>query len=163
MSFKALVEHAKAVAMADKLQPNELSEYMFICRQYSKNFNTPLHVVMNDLDPEHVILTFFQNQYDDLDTDEHMEDILDMIYEMRDPNYSREKREELKEFIKQAKREEKARIAAGKPIHPSMKSDEVNLKTPVTKNTSQKEAPGAVELPTGGSIDLSRFNQDREE
>lgn len=158
MTIKDLVDYCKAQAISDKLYPNELGEYRFICRHYSKTFNTPLHVVENELDPERVVMAYFQDMYDELDTDKHLEDILDMIYEMQDPTYSREKREEVNEFMRQAEREEKERIKSGKPIHPRIK-----LVQEVTLKDLPEEEPNKEVLPTSGSIDLSRFNLDKEE
>lgn len=161
MSLRDLQESCLAKAIMDKLDPDELSDYKFICRQYSKAFHTPLHVVENDLDPADVISAYYSDVYDGIDLDEKGEEVLDTIYELQDPNYAKEKREELKEFMRQAEAEERARIKAGKPIHPSMKRDqEVTLQgTP----DMDEEVKLPDNMPTGGSIDLSRFNLDREE
>lgn len=150
MNLKDLIDYCQAAAIADALSAGEEANYRYICRHYSKTFSTPLHIVFK-LNPEDVVMAFFEDQMDNKDIDKDLENILDRVYELADPTYTAAKKEELSDFIKQAEAEEADRVAKKKPIHPGMKrDDEVSL-----KNTPEIPTKELHENPTGGSIDLS--------
>ena len=144
LEFKDLLDFCQAEAIANKLQPTEASVYRALCRSYSKMFHTPLREVL-DMDAEHVILNVYEEQLESADEEkyEHLEKMIDTIYQIEDPNYERTKSEAFEEDIAMYEREEAERIRLGKPIHPSL---------------AKKGEPTLVpepELPKHGSIDLS--------
>lgn len=138
MELKDLLETAQALALANKLAPNEEAAWNRVARAYSKTFHTPLHEVVK-LDPEQVALAYYEEQMESWKEDEHMEDILDLIYGLQDPNYDANKEKELREQYKRIEEEEAIRIADGRAIHHSL----------------EKKAPTEKTLPKGGSLDLS--------
>lgn len=154
MDYKELLDYCKATALANALEPTEESVYRSICRSYSKTFSTPLHEVM-ELDPEFVTLSYYENEMDDVEVEENVEGLLDTVYGMQDPEYEKEKQDELKDFMKKAEEEEEQRVKAGKPIHKALKEEQ-------TMPTLKTEPPTPKQLPTSGGVNMSYFNEDNE-
>ena len=148
MEFQDFTDYCQAAALAYKLVPDSTSYWRKVCREYSRKFNTPLHEVYL-LDPEMVLTTYYEDQLDSVDLDERTEDLLDAVYGMLDPEYEKQKRIELDNFIEQAKLEEKERIAKGKPIHPGMKNE-----------TTLQSIPDQPAKPKQGMIDLSYLEKE---
>lgn len=155
-----LIDLCRAQSIANALYGGEDATWRYICREYSRTFHTPLHIV-KQLEPEEVILEFFSNQMDDVKADDQLDSLLDQIYTLEDPNYAKEVRDELRNFMKQAEAEEEARVKSGKAIHPAIKrEDEVSLKAP--ESTPDPEPSQLQDRPSGGSVDLSYFQGDSE-
>lgn len=142
LNLTDLIDTFKAVAIANAFERDQLALYRFICRKYSEKFHTPLHVVEKDLSPEHVLLHYFESQIDEMNVEEHLEDLLEMVYQIEDPNYDSEVERELQDFAEMAEEEEKRRIAEGRKIWEK-------------KKKIQPPQEPAVDLPTEGSINLS--------
>src|SRR5579863_6632204 len=119
MTFDELLDAASAEALACKMEPTVESTWRKIARTYSERFCTPLDQTLK-LDPHMVALHVFESNLESYDNDEHLENLLDMIYTLSDPDYAAQKEVELEEFIKESRRQEAERIKAGRPIHPSM-------------------------------------------
>ena len=150
MTFNELLEYCQSEALANKLNPTNESIWRQLCRKYSKMFFTPLKDV-EQLEPMHVVLSVYEEQFSDLDVDENLEEIMDLLYSLQDPEYEREKKSDLKDFIRRALVEEEDRLAKGKAIHPAMHRDsEVSLKNslPATPPPENKKMPhsGGVNL-----------------
>lgn len=146
--FKELLDYCKAQAISNTLATNELTVWRSLCRNYSKTFSTPLHIVF-DMDPEEVMLAVFENQLDDF-REEDIEAVLEQIYMLEDPEYERTRRDELKHFIDMAEEQEAERLRLGKPIHKAMKGETSIKETLPEKANKPKE-----NKPSGGSINLS--------
>lgn len=146
LSLKDIVDLCKAQAIANAFSADESAMWRWFCRSYSKAFHTPLAQVL-EMDPEHVVLHFYEDKFDQTDVEEELESLLDQLDELENPDYDRNKQKELKDFIKKAEAEERARVAAGKPIHPAMLKDRGGLQL-------------APEMPTSGSINLSYLEQE---
>jgi|SRR5581483_4925765 len=150
MEFKDLLDYCKAIAIQSLISPTQESIWRAICRAYSKKFNTPLHIV-EQLDPQKVMIAEFEDQLSQFNLEEDIHVLLDLIYTLEDPEYEREKREELSQFIKQAEKEDIARIKAGKPIHKALKDE---------KNIADLVEEEAKKMPKGGSINLSYLEKE---
>lgn len=148
IDLKDLLEFCQAQALANKLYPDDEALWRSICRDYSKTFSTPYHEVL-DMPPELVMLAYYESQYDDVDVEENVDKMLDIIYGLEDPEYSKQKKAEIDTFIEQAEEEERARLKAKKPIHPAMKAESTLI--PETSGPSQ------------GSIDLSYLEKEDNE
>lgn len=152
MDFKELLEYSQAEAISSFLSADEVSVWRSICRSYSKKFSTPLHLCLDGtIPPEDILLAEYEDQLEKFKIEEDLEVLLDKIYMLIDPEYEREKKVELEDFIKKAEREEEERIKKGKPIHRAMK-DEPTLKTMEDEVKTQK--------PTHGYIDLSYLEKE---
>lgn len=156
MTFQELIEYCQTAALASKLAPDDEAVYRTLCRTYSEMFNTPLYLV-KQMEPLDAILEVYEKQFSDIDVEENLEQILDMLYGLEDPDYATTKRNELKEFMKKAEEEEKKRIEEGRPIHKSLKS-------PSSKKTVlETPLPEKEKTPTGGSINLSYLEAEEAE
>lgn len=150
MDFKELLDYCKAQAILNTLEGSELSVWRNICRSYSRKFATPLHMCLNgDIPMEDILLAEFEDQLSDFDEEKDLDSVLDKIYALEDPEYEKEKANELEEFIDKAEAEEEERLKKGKPIHSSMKN-EPSLKT-LPENAPKLEE----NKPTRGGVDLS--------
>lgn len=156
MTFDELLDLCSAEALASKLAPTADSTWRKICRTYAKKFNTPLPQVL-EMSAEEVALHVFEDNLDDLDSEEHLEQLLDLVYTLDDPEYAAHKEREMKEFDREAERQEIERVKAGRPIHPAMASDGAPQKLN-SKNDNKKEAS----LPTQGAANLSDLNDKNE-
>lgn len=159
IGFYDLVETIKLESIASKLKPTALSDWYWFCRQYSQKFYTPLHQVM-EMSPEVVVRAVFDSQLDDLKVDENIDSIMDMVYQIEDPEYDSKKEKDLEDFIAQAEAEEEERVLEGRPVYsgPSNESSLPGISVPKKQKSVDEN------LPTGGSIDLSYLaDQDREE
>lgn len=133
-----LIQTLKAEAIANKISPNEAAYWRWVCRQYSTNFFTPLKEVL-EMDPEHVILNVFEQQLEDLDPEEHIEELMRKIYAIEDPNYEADQEKDLQDFIAMAEEEEEERLSKGRPVH-WQEFDEPTLQTKtVPKEEFKKE------------------------
>ena len=120
--FKDLLDYCKIKSILDKLEPNEVSVWESMCRSYSIRFHTPLHKVM-ELSPEFVMNQEFSSQMEDFDLEKDVEELLELIKSIEDPDYELEKNKEFDEFIADAEEEERERIKLGKPVHKSIKNE----------------------------------------
>lgn len=160
MEFNDLAEYCQAKALADKLHYTDEASWRSFCRRYSKLFHTPLHVV-ETLDAATVLLAVYEEQLDDVDLDNNMEVILDMIYTLEDPEYAKQKKDELKQFIKDSEDEEEERQKTGRPIH-KLLADE----NKASRQKTLLETPPTLDpkLPHSGGINLSYLEKfDRSE
>lgn len=122
VSFKDLFDLCQVEAIASKLAPDELSIYRYYCRQYSKLFHTPLHVVQT-MDPILVITEVIEDRLDPKDEFENVEQWLDVVYAAEDPAYESQRKQEEESYLAEAEEEEAERVRIGKPIHPSLKGE----------------------------------------
>ena len=151
MDFKSLLDYAKSQAILNTLESNEVSVWRAICRSYSSEFSTPLHLCLDGtIPPEDILLAFFESQLKDFDEDKDLGNLLDQIYRIEDPDYDDEKEAEVKAFMKKAAKEEAERIRLGKPIHKAMKNEATLEKTSETPKLSS------------GSVDFSHLEEDED-
>lgn len=150
VSLQDLIDCCQSGAIANKLLSNEETVYRKICRDYSTKYHTPLHIVMS-LDPEHVILTVFEGQLDEIDVDdpEALENMVETLNIIDDPNYESSKESELQRFIDDAEKEEEDRLDSGKPIHKAI-ARETSIKNTLPEKPIQKNDKKA-----GGYLNLS--------
>lgn len=150
MDFNELLQYCQAEAIASKLLPNPESMWRRICMEYSQKFHTPYHQVL-ELDPELVVLAYYEDQIKTWDVEEQLDNILDIIYSIEDPNYDIEKERQFRLQIKKMEEEEVGRLERGEAIHPSLaKEGIVPIKTaPIPENTPE-EPPVSANIPTSG-------------
>ena len=161
LNFKELMDTCEAEALSDKLSPTEASVWRRICRAYSEKFHTPLHLVER-MDPEYVIKHHFDAQLEDTDPDEMIEEYLDNIYSLKDPNHEKTKDQKLAEDIKKYEEAEALRIKEGRPI-PKSGSRESTLKKLFSKQVVKKEAPPIPEgAPKEGFVNFGYLKDENE-
>jgi hypothetical protein len=144
MDFRDLLELGNAEAIANTISSTEVAVWRRICRRYSEKFSTPLHLCLDGTIPaEDVILAYFESELEGYSEDDHIEQILDQIYSLEDPNYQAQKDQSINDDIKKYEREEADRIAAGRPIHKAMKEEAPLAQT---KQEEIKQKSGGINL-----------------
>jgi hypothetical protein len=152
LHISEIIECCQVEAIANKLDPTNAVRWQRFCRDYSKVFNTPYHQVLQ-MDPEFVILAVYEEQLDNVDVEEKMEELMDRVLSIEDPDYEKTKEQDILEFMRMSEEEEEERIKAGKPVFQKKK-----------KSIPKKEEKLPENLPTSGGINLSYLEKlDREE
>lgn len=155
MSFREIIEAAQAMALSDKLYPDELAIWHKYCREYSKLFYEPLSLVIK-MDPEWVMYQVYSNQLSTWNNEENLEDIQDLLGTLSDPDYDVKKERTHREQMQKILDEERLRVVEGRAIHKSLEKNDLVIKAeePVIKK----------ELPKSGGInmDLIRSLQNEE-
>lgn len=158
MNIKDLLDYCRAQAIINTLGNDEVSVWRSICRTYSNKFATPLHLCLNGTIPaEDIMLAVFEDQLEDFKEDD-LENLLDTLYGIEDPEYERRKEDDLEEFMEKAERDEEERLRKGKPVHKSS-NDEVSLSS---KKTVLKK-PLREEPLKGGGVDFSHIQDEEKE
>jgi hypothetical protein len=73
------------------------SEYFYrhVCIWYSKEFNTPLHVVQTELNPDNIMLHYFETFYEKLDEEQLHTEVIKAI----DPDWNQSEEEDINAFV----------------------------------------------------------------
>lgn len=149
MEITELLEYFRALSIAEKLDPSSEYLWRFVCRQYSKKFHTSLHLVLQ-MSPEHVLTHYYEDQLEGLDIEESLDEILDMIYRLEDPNYDAKQAKQQRDFDKQAEEEEKERLAGGVSVFEALKRSKKGM--PLKDHVEPKK----------GFIDLSYLEREEQ-
>lgn len=156
MSFRDLIDTSAALALADKLQPTEVSIWERYCRDFSVNFATPL-LEVHKLDPLFVMREVNALNLSDFEPEENIERLFEIVGSLSDPDYDHKKEMALKEEIRQIEEREAKRLKNNEPVHESLGKD---------KRVIAKEESKPKELPKSGGINMGLINklnnQDRE-
>lgn len=122
-----LLEQAQLLAIESAISPSEESIYRLKCRQYSEKFFTPLHLV-EELDPMRVFLALAEDQYHPSVVQDELEELLEKLYKMQDPNYSKMDKQEMEDMVDAVLNKELKRLGKKNP-----------KKSLLDKKTSEKE------------------------
>src|ERR1035437_5601595 len=136
LDFYSLFELAQLKAINSALEPSLESIYRMKCREYSVKYHTALHLVYG-LNPMDVLQALYEEQYPPSIVEEECEELLDRLYSMKDPSYSRMTQEETEELVDQVLNKELARAKKKKPI---------------TQETIQSEIKADAIKPKSGSM-----------
>jgi len=154
VNLKDLIDYCRSEAISSKLSPTEESFWRNSCRIYSKNFNTPLHVVL-EMAPEHVILNVIEDNIQSLDLDEDLDHIIEMINELEDPDYHANKKKAMDAIEERIREEEKLRLKEGRPVHANMaKVKKEPTLTPPALTTEERK---------GGFVNMDYLSQNENE
>lgn len=148
MDFYDLYSFCKLKAINLALNPTAESIWLSSCRAYSKQYFTPLHVVVNELDPMFVLDALYQDKYPPSIIEEEMEEVYDILQKIKDPNYSRISAEEMESLVDNVLNKEIARF------------EKAQKKAP-TKQSIQ-EAIQVAPKPKSGSMDFSSLGSEEE-
>jgi hypothetical protein len=132
VNFFDLYELANIKAIGLALQPTPSSVWQMKCREYSQKFSTPLHVVYT-LDPQFILDNLYQEKYHPSIVTEESEDLLNILYKIKDPNYQRISVEETEALVDAVLNREIARASKRKaPTMPEITSEikASKIKTP---------------------------------
>jgi len=138
MNLYDLIHHAELLAIGVAISPTPESIFAIRCREYSDRFRTPLHMVY-DLDPMFVLKNLYEDKYQPSEIQDELEDILDKLYTMQDPTYSRMNKQDLEDMVDAVMNKEIKRLAKAKdPITGELKNPLLAKKTSENK---KEEAP----------------------
>jgi hypothetical protein len=157
MSFKDLIDFCSADALANSMEPTEDAVWKSICREYSTKFHTPLHLVLNALDPELVISQVYASRLENVDHEENLDSILDSIYTMEDPTYSKDKAAEQQAFDEQAEKDENERLERGESLFKHLISRSTKNNATKMKQILKKKTPKPKPMPKQGGIDMDKL------
>ena len=132
----SLLELSQIKAIGNAIDPTLESIWQLKCREYSKTFHTPLHVVL-DLDPELVLDSLYAEKYGLGIEDSEIEDLLEILYKIKDPTYSKISREEMEAMVDMVINKETARLKKQKVVETSLPGDkpiEINPVKPQVKS-----------------------------
>ena len=149
MDLIEVIKTAKAEAILRKFNPTEESQYRKSCREYSKIFNMPLDKVF-DMDPYTIYFDLFSEQIEKvkLDDVDNINDILDQLHSIKDPDYDAAKEKAYRKELQDIVEEEERRLALGEAIHPSLE-----------KKDSSKPIQAKKEIPKSGGINMDLIKQ----
>lgn len=86
MDFYDILEHIQVKSILFALSPNDQYIWRRMCREYSEKFHTALDRV-HQLDPEFVLTNLFEEEFSTTNVKKNLDEILDRLYRLRDPNY----------------------------------------------------------------------------
>ena len=137
--FQDLLDCCLAEALENAFLLDAEAIFKSLCRTYSSKFHTPLHVVYT-LDPKEVIQAVLEERYVGSDIISNLEDMLEQVYTLEDPEYKQRKEVDMGTFIEAAEARERERIKKN--------------------NELQKEKPK--EEPKRGGFDANKLNMNNE-
>lgn len=98
MDFYGLLEHIQVKSILLALSPKDHYVWRKMCREYSERFHTPLDRV-HDLDPEFVLTNLFEEEFSTNNVKKNLDEILDRLYRLRDPNYEAVSSADLEDLV----------------------------------------------------------------
>jgi hypothetical protein len=134
--FFELFKLAQLRAINLALNPTAESIWRIKLRNYSERFHTPLHLC-EKLDPLYILQALNEDQYNPSIVDEELEELLDIVYKEKNPNYSRMSQEDIEALVDNVLNRELARAAKKKPP---------------TQQTIQNEVKAAEVKPRSGGM-----------
>lgn len=134
MQFYDLFEYAQIKAIESAISPSLESIWRSRCRLYSQKYHTPLHIVEDELDPLRVLGALYEDQYPPSIVNEELQELLDTLQKIKDPNYSRMTQAETEELVDAVLNRELARAAKKKP--PNQQEIQNEIVKEVTKPKS---------------------------
>lgn len=142
MDFYSLVEFSQLKAIHAALEPSIDSIYRLKCREYSIKFHTPLHVVVNELDPVFILQSLYEDQYHPSIVEDELEELLERLRTIQDPTYSKMSQEDVEDLVDHVMNKEIKRMGLSK------KPKEV-----------KKEEPKEKTVAKSGSMDFSSLQR----
>lgn len=133
LDFYSLFELAEIKAINVALQPSLESVWRMKCREYSIMFHTPLHVVMNDLDPQLVLQALNEERYTPRIADEELEEFTEILYKIKDPKYSRISKQDMEDMVDAVLNREIARAERKKKAAPTQQTIQAELREEAVK------------------------------
>lgn len=133
MNLYDLIEFHQVLSIGLALEPTTESIFRIKQREYSDRFNTPLHEVAK-LDMAFILQHLYEDLYPPSIVEEELEELLDKLYKIKDPTYSRVSVQETEDLVDAVLNREIAR-AAKKKVPTQESSKEVDMPgTPTPKS-----------------------------
>ena len=136
LDFYSLFELAQIEAISVAIEPTMDSMWRSRCRDYSIRFHTPLHVVMNELNPMTVLQALYEDRYHPSIVQDELEELLDILNKIKDPSYARMSAEETEALVDAVLNREIARFEKKKKKAPTTDSIQADIKQAQPKSGS---------------------------
>jgi hypothetical protein len=146
--YYSLLEFEQLKAIQCALEPSLESAFRIKCRQYSDRFKTPLHLVM-DLNPAFVLQHLYEDQYSVQEVEEDLQNVLELLYKVRDPNYEPMDQQEIEGLVDAVLNKELARY------------DKKNKKAP-TQQTIREDIKKVEQKPKSGGMNFDDLGKSDE-
>lgn len=144
INFFDLYELSQIKAIGLALQPTPQSIWNMKCREYSQKFYTPLHEV-HKLDPQFILDTLYQDKFHPSIIEEELEELLEILYKIKDPTYSVINKEELENLVDNVLNKEIMRAS--------------KKKTPTLPEITSQVKAEENRLPKSGGIDFKALEE----
>jgi len=141
-SFYDLFDICRLRAIALAIDPTTESIYRMRCREYSEKFHTPLHVVEKELDPIFVLQHLYEVQYSPRVIDEELNEVLEQLYRIKDPNYNPMTKAEMEDLVDAVLNKEIERLSKKK--RPTQETIKNEIKKETLKEEIQKPKKGSM-------------------
>lgn len=141
-SFYDLFEICRLRAIALAIDPTTESIWRMRCREYSEKFHTPLHIVEKELDPIYILQHLYEIQYSPRVIDEELNEVLEQLYRIKDPNYSPLSKEEMEDLVDAVMNKEIQRLSKKK--RPTQQTIRQEIKKEQLAETIQKPKKGSM-------------------
>lgn len=159
-SFYDLFDICRLRAISLAIDPTTESIYRMRCREYSEKFHTPLHVVEKELDPIFVLQHLYEIQYSPRVIDEELNEVLEQLYRIKDPNYNPMTKAEMEDLVDAVMNKEIARLSKKK------RPTQETIKDEVLREEIQKPKKGSMDFgdleKLEGSLETPKTNFDKE-
>ena len=143
-SFYDLFDICRLRAIALAIDPTTESIYRMRCREYSEKFHTPLHVVEKELDPIFVLQHLYEVQYSPRVIDEELNEVLEQLYRIKDPNYNPMTKAEMEDLVDAVLNKEIERLSKKK--RPTQETIKNEIKKEILKEENQKPKKGSMDF-----------------
>lgn len=143
----SLFELSQLKAIEQAINPTLQSIWLMRAREYSVKFHTPLHVVVNELDPIFVLDMLNQDKYSPAEVREDMEGILEELYKIKDPAYESLSAQDTEDLVDAVLNKEIARLNKKKN------------KTPTQQEITSDVIAAESVKPKSGGMDFSQLEQ----
>jgi hypothetical protein len=141
----SLFELAQIKAIHSAIEPSLESIWRIKCRAYSEKFHTPLHVVMNDLDPSFILQSLYEDQYNPSIVDEELEELYETLSRIKDPTFVRISAQETEDLVDAVLNKEIKRASI--------------KKAPTQEKITSEIKQAALKKPTSGGMDFSELEK----
>jgi len=163
-SFYDLFDICRLRAIALAIDPTTESIYRMRCREYSEKFHTPLHVVEKELDPIFVLQHLYEVQYSPRVIDEELNEVLEQLYRIKDPNYNPMTKAEMEDLVDAVLNKEIERLSKKK--RPTQETIKNEIKKEILKEENQKPKKGSMDFgdleKIEGNLETPKTNFDKE-
>jgi hypothetical protein len=146
MDFYDILELAELKAIESAISPTMETIWRMRARDYSQKFFTPLHIVLNELNPMMVLQALYEDKYPPSIVKDELEELLEYLYKIKDPTYEKMSKEDVENLVDAVINKENSRKTRNKKLTPE--NIEAEIKTQEVKKT----------FPKSGSMSFDNLN-----
>lgn len=142
MDFYKILEYCELKAIQSAVSPTTDSIWRLQCRKYSKEYFTPLHEVVK-LDPLFVLQALYEEKYRPNEIESELEGILENLYTIQDPNYTKISNEDMEELVDQVLNKEIKRLSKKKPTQDNIIAEVIEAESKPKQGSMNFDSSGS--------------------